>query len=477
MGLPPEEQRLFHGRHWQGDQVVHPAKVGRCFEVIRKAGLTLDDALALCSFDEGLGSKHPLHEMLMRTSWAERDKADQAAAEALRLEAAKRAHYLIITDEPWNPDMIGPRPWLAKPYLMRGEITLLHGPGGGGKSQLAIHWAVAKALGRTFGRLEPVAKSRVLLTNFEDNSKEQQRRITAALRYFDATPADLKGWLYRVTVGPNGDATMFDLDETGSVHTTECWAALEYACEQIKPDCVVLDPLVAVNAVTENDNQLMRRVMVLIRASLAQRFDAALIVLHHDNKSGNDSEDADQNNVRGGGDIVNAVRFELAVKKMSKTQAAEMGVQDERRGYYFRLGSVASKLNYSAPEDSEWFERLATLINDEEVVRCFPWQPPTSKLAPDLVDKLVDAIGKGSPVGPYSPQLGNTDRSVGPLLQTNGIVTPVAQRRVVWELLRLGRIVKAQWKVNTGTRFRAGLRTAEGLPYNYEWQDGDGQDE
>lgn len=377
---------------------------------------------------------------------------------------------LVVTDEPWDPDLIGPRPWLAKPYLMRGEITLLHGPGGGGKSQLAIAWAVALALGRPFGRLAPVARSRVLLTNFEDSADEQKRRLTAALQYFNATPLDLKGRLYRVCIGPNGDATMFKLIDDGTVATTSCWEELTDTSERLKPDVVVLDPLVAINAVPENNNQLMRRVMVMLRANMAQHFNCAVAALHHDNKSGNESEDADQTNVRGGGDIVNAARVELAVKKMATTQAEEMGIDAERRGFYFRLGSAASKLNYSAPEESEWFERVAILINGEEVVRCFPWQPPNSKLSPELTENVVKAVEKGTSAGPYSPQLGNTERSLAPLLEGLGVASALAQRRVLRELLRLGKIVKAEWKVRDG-RFRVGLRSSDGLPYNYEWQD------
>ena len=464
------ERSHFNGRKWRRSDLIHTVAVAMCFEVVRRSGLALEDALALCCFADGLGCD-PLHERLMLEAWKVRDASEAAAVAAEKKAADRRAHFLVITDEPWEPDMIGPRPWLAKPYLMRGEITLLHGPGGGGKSQLAIHWAVALALGRPFGRLDPIARSRVLLTNFEDNAKEQMRRISAALQFFDAKPADLKGWLYRVCVGPNGDATMFDLDETGSVHTTECWDALIYACEQIKPDAVFLDPLVAINAVTENSNQLMRRVMVLQRAGIAQHFDCALAELHHDNKSGNDHEDADQTNVRGGGDIVNAVRFELAVKKLSSEQANEMGVQADRRGYYFRLGSAASKLNYAAPEESEWFERFAVVINGEEVVRCVPWQAVGSKVSADIADAIVAAVEKGTTSGPYSPQLGNTDRSIAQVLEGLGIATALAQRRVLRELLRLGRIAKAQWKVNDGERHRSGLRSAAGLPYNYEWQE------
>jgi RecA-family ATPase len=173
--------------------------------------------------------------------------------------AAALTSYLTISDNPWDEDGLPPRPWLAMPHMMRGHITLLHGPGSAGKSMLVIIWSIALALGKPFGRLKPKQRCRVLLTNFEDDAEEQMRRISAALRYFNATPADLKGWLYRVSIGPNGDATMFELDENGQVQGTPCWKALEHACEMIKPDAVALDPLVAINAVPEKDNQLAPR--------------------------------------------------------------------------------------------------------------------------------------------------------------------------------------------------------------------------
>ena len=60
--------------------------------------------------------------------------------------AAEAASWLTISDDPWDEDALPPRPWLAPPHLMRGEITLLHGPGAAGKSQLLISWFVALAL-------------------------------------------------------------------------------------------------------------------------------------------------------------------------------------------------------------------------------------------------------------------------------------------------------------------------------------------
>lgn len=393
-------------------------------------------------------------------------------------ESDEADDLLTVTDDDWEIASLPQRPWLAPPYLMRGQITLPHGPGGDGKSQLAIAWAVALALGKPFGRLKPKGRCRVMLTNFEDNADEQKRRISAALEYYGATPADLKGYLFRVSLGRIADATMFDMKDQ-AVRTTPIWDSLVRHAGRIKPDAIGLDPLVAINAVSENDNQLIRRVMVMLRSQLAEQLHCAVILIHHDNKGGDDTEASDQKNVRGGGDIVNAVRFELQVKKLTLAQAEAFGIEPERRGFYFRVGSPTSKMNYSAPDEAEWFERIPVDINGEQVVRCIPWTPPSAKLDEDQIKAVIDAVERGTPDGkPYSQRMGTEPRSIGPVLASLGITGPNAQKRAIKAVLATGRIVDLDWRVpGRGEHFtRKGLRSDRGLPYNHEWSDKEGAD-
>jgi len=469
-GLSDPLRAIIHGRFWLEPTTNHRKRVMACVRLFQQHQLSLEDAILLARFEDGL---NPRHIPILRECWNER-VAEQAEEIAKRVAEHKRiAEFFSISDAAWEPDHLPRRPWLAPPYLMRGQLTLPHGPGGGGKSQLAIAWAIALALGRAFGRLEPVQRARVVLTNFEDNADEQRRRISAALAYFGASPVDLVGWLHRVCMGPRSDATMFALDDNGAVGVTDCWETFGLACGRIEPDAIFLDPLVAVNAVPEADNIMMRRVMVLMRNGLAQRFNAAVVPMHHDNKAGGDDDSSDQNNVRGGTDIVNAVRFELAVKKMTVAQAEDMGIELDRRGYYFRLGSVASKLNYSAPEESEWFQRHAVAVGGEEVVRCEPWQPPTARINGEQTATIIAAVERGTDGGPYSPQLGNTDRSLSRVLEAAGIATAAVQRRVLRSLMNSGQIIRGKWWRSGKRDWRAGLRSKDGHPLNYKWQDGE----
>lgn len=266
---------------------------------------------------------------------------------------------------------------------------------------------------------------------------------------------------------------MFEVGEKeGVILPTSCWEALENACLMHRPDVVMVDPLVAINAVPENDNQLIRRVMTVLKIGLTQRFNCALVIAHHDLKAGGSNEDFDQTNARGAGDIVNAVRFEFAVKKMSVQQAGAMNVQEDRRGFYFRLGSPGSKVNYDEPLGSAWFERKAVPIAGESTVYCVPWEPPVGTLDEAQTAELIEAIGKGSSYGPYSPQLGKGDRSLSPVLKRLDIHSRTAQRRVLLGLRDSGAVeVVAFKRGGHGSEIRKGLRTPDGEPHNYEWQD------
>jgi hypothetical protein len=322
---------------------------------------------------------------------------------------------LQITDEAWDPQRLPPRPWIAPPYILSKHITLPHGPGGVGKSQLIDAWACAMALGQSYGRLRPVRRCRVLLANFEDDEDEQLLRLSAALKHFkgNPTPEDLEGYLYRVTVADTADGTMFELDRDGAVRATRAFEELDKRCREIRPDVTALDTLVSINAVPEDNNTLMRRVMAAFRR-LTRAYEMALILAHHDRKSGGDDEDSDQSNARGAGDIINAARFELAVKKMTTEEARRFNLDPKDRASYFRLGSLASKVNYIAADEAEWFERITHVISGELVGACIPWTPPDAfeGITTAIANAILDTIDTGMADGRrYSDSPAAKDRA------------------------------------------------------------------
>jgi hypothetical protein len=382
------------------------------------------------------------------------------------------------SEDAWDIAAIPRRPWVAPPYLMRRQITLLHGPGGASKSLITVYWAIALVLGRPFGRLDPIGPKRVLLANFEDDEDEQKRRISAALDYFGATPADLAGKLRRVYLGKKSDATMFTLSLLGQVTTTTPWEAFLWHCKTFRPDVVSLDPFIAVNAAGESNNEAMRRVMTIFRTSMLMPFECAFLLAHHDVKGSDDDTASETASARGAGDITNAVRFELAVRRMTSSQAESFGIEPDKRTPFFRLGSEDSKRNYAAPAAAEWFERDERDINEEMVVICRPWEPPDGRLDPDQAAAIEADIAKGWSNGketmPWSPLLGDNTRSVAALLERHGLITRATQRQALRQLMRKHGVTKAPFRrPGHGTNERNGLRTANGDPHNFEWKDQD----
>ncbi len=79
-----------------------------------------------------------------------------------------------------------PRPWVAPGYALRGAVTIVAGPPSALKSSLMLAWGCAVALGQRHGRFIPNAAEAAVIYNVEDDATEQRRRLSAALRQFDA---------------------------------------------------------------------------------------------------------------------------------------------------------------------------------------------------------------------------------------------------------------------------------------------------
>jgi hypothetical protein len=119
---------------------------------------------------------------------------------------------------------VGKRDWIAKPYLMRGNITSLFGTTSLGKSTVALTWACLLALNsskvpsRGWGKLQSPGGLRVLVYGLEEDRNEQRRRIMAILSQFDATIEDLEGRL--AILGCTKVGTLIELESrSGPIRT------------------------------------------------------------------------------------------------------------------------------------------------------------------------------------------------------------------------------------------------------------------
>jgi hypothetical protein len=255
------------------------------------------------------------------------------------------------------------RRWLYGVDLIRGEITLLAAPGGVGKSSLAIGMSVSVAAGKELiGEKIWDNDLTTLYLNGEDSGTEMQRRICAFCLKHSVAEQDLgrllvagaDDWrVQRVSLLRTEKANSL-LDENGIAH-------LEALLEALRPDLIVLDPLVVFcGGGNINDNAAMSLVMRALK-QLATKFDCAVLVIHHTRKGG-DLSNAEA--ISGASAIVNLARRAIMTVPMTE-EAEKLGVLPSQRPRYFKV--VAAKSNLAPRSDNTpWYELHSVELNNPE---------------------------------------------------------------------------------------------------------------
>lgn len=254
-----------------------------------------------------------------------------------------------------DPLSIAPRPWLAKPYLLRGQLTALVAPGGVGKSNLTLLWAIALGLQRPeIAGFQTITPAKVLIVNNEDDTDETMRRFFATCSANGIDPATLDGCIYSLAIKSPFTAVCRD---NKVFEATQEFKHLAAFVKRNEIDVVVFDPFVEMHEADENSNNEMVAVMKVFRR-LVRELNIAGVIVHHTRKP--PAADAasyvgSQDAGRGASAVVNNCRLNYTLFPMTSDDAATYGIEDGERRRFIRIDSA--KLNIAAHSKAPtWFE-------------------------------------------------------------------------------------------------------------------------
>jgi hypothetical protein len=427
------------------------------------------------NFARGLAHEAAVHETQAEQLWELLDGASRAApgydeaenrSRWLRYigEAFNRADPITIATvfhlarkhgwKGWSPPMAAPpsgsviwseaelkvsfsnvphRRWLYGTYLIRGEVTVLAAPGGAGKTALATGMVVEIATGiEILGEKIFGGDLKALFINGEDGGTEIERRVWAfCLAHAHKVPVQSPD---RLLVAGANDARVQRLsflrtDKNFSMVDRSGFEVLEAALKTLRPDLLILDPLVAFcGGGNMNDNAVMSQVIRELKR-LAAQFECAVLVIHHTRKG---ADDGNAEAISGASATVNLARRAIMPVTMTVDEATARGVLPSERTRYFKLVDAKSNL---APRsaDSPWYRLHGVELpnaeppvyphgdNVQAVLRVNLSMPRSAAAKEEdqkIRDTILDLVDGGKLVAgqsyPYSPSPGgaNNERAL-----------------------------------------------------------------
>lgn len=269
---------------------------------------------------------------------------------------------------------IPPRKWLYGTHLIRKFLSLDIAPGGVGKSSLKIVEALALASGRALlGKDVLDGPHNVWLYNLEDPDEETERRLHAALEWYDLTPDDLTGDLF-VNSGRDQPLVIADETSTGSRILKPVVDALIAEIQSRKVDVLIVDPFVSSHHISENDNRAIDMV-AKEWSRIADICDCSINLVHHVRKTNGAEVTAEAS--RGAISLIGAARSVIVYNRMTKEEGERAGIEPATRGFYFRTQN--DKANLAPPEAADWHRmNNVDLANGDKVGVACPWRWPDS---------------------------------------------------------------------------------------------------
>jgi KaiC/GvpD/RAD55 family RecA-like ATPase len=193
------------------------------------------------------------------------------------------APLTLVCPPAWRDVPLEPMRWLATNRIPAGDVTILSGDGGGGKTTVALQLAVAveQDLGDWLGTICETGP--VIFFSGEEPEAEMRRRLHRAARKRGLEASDLEGLHFHFA---DPDACLLGTSRRdGTMAPTSLFASLAAAARDLRPALIVVDSIAATFGGNQNDRVSARTFVGMFR-QLAREVDCAVLLLDHPSLSG-----------------------------------------------------------------------------------------------------------------------------------------------------------------------------------------------
>jgi RecA-family ATPase len=216
------------------------------------------------------------------------DEPESLFAAPAVVTAVREVEPLICIDPTtWAGRSPQPREWVVDGWMPKGEVTLLYGDGGVGKSLIAMQFATCAATNRPWLG-QNTRPSRVMGFFCEDGEDELFRRQADINKALGVEFADLTD--LRLISRKHFDNTFALWDrQTGALKLQPVWHQLVTAAKAFRADVLIVDTIADVFAGSEIDRAQVSAFVKSCLGRMAQEIGGSVLALGHPSLSGKSS--------------------------------------------------------------------------------------------------------------------------------------------------------------------------------------------
>lgn len=238
-----------------------------------------------------------------------------------------------IDPREWEGKPIPPRQWEVEGWIPRGEVTLLYGDGGTGKSLLIHQYATAAAVGVPWLG-QKTRPGRIMGFMCEDSAEELQRRQADINGVLHVAHSDLGN--LRLQSRKQEDNVLAFWDRSSGLKLTRTWEQLRADAVAFAADVLIVDTLSDVFAGDEVNRVQVNAFVKVALGRLAASFGGSVIALGHPSLSGLSSGSG----MSGSTAWNNAVRSRLYLRYHDRDKRGNVRELETMKSNYAAKGSL-----------------------------------------------------------------------------------------------------------------------------------------